>query len=146
MLFIFIVHLAATSVMAGLIWTIQLLHYPFFHHLEKHTFAQQMKVHRTKISFIVIPVMLLELITGFYLLIVSTEFSLHFSAGFVMIVLIWLSTFLFQMRSHNQIAEEYDSSAVNTLIRTNWIRTLLWSIRLFLLLYIASRISFPTTY
>ncbi|CAN5387587.1 hypothetical protein BH23BAC3_BH23BAC3_26030 [soil metagenome] len=105
-----------------------------------------MIVHRKKISFIVIPVMLLELITGFYLLIVATEYSLLFTAGFVMIVLIWLSTFLFQMRSHNQIAAEYESSAVNTLIKTNWIRTLLWSIRLLLLLYITAQYSSSHTF
>ena len=44
--------------MTGLIWTIQLVHYPFFHRLEKENFNEHMDEHRKKISFIVLPVML----------------------------------------------------------------------------------------
>lgn len=142
---IFILHLTATAVMTGLIWTIQLLHYPFFHHLSKETYSEQMSAHRTKISFIVIPAMLLELFTGLWLLIYTTSHSTIFTVGFVLIALIWLSTFLLQMPQHLKIADGYNRSAVDTLVKTNWVRTILWTIRLTLLLYISFEISFFDT-
>jgi len=123
--------------MAGLIWTIQILHYPFFHHLEKESFVKHMKVHRTRISFIVIPIMLIELFTGLYLCLYTAYNSVLFWVGFFMILLIWLSTFLLQMPRHNQILHQYQPTAVESLISTNWIRTILWTLRVFLLLYIS---------
>lgn len=143
---IFILHLTATAVMTGLIWTIQLLHYPFFHHLDKETFSEQMTVHRTKISFIVVPAMLLELFTGLWLMIYATTHITSFTAGFVLIILIWLSTFLMQMPQHAQIADGYNRAAVDKLVKTNWARTALWSVRLLLLLYISFEISFFDTF
>lgn len=137
MLIIFFIHLSATSIMAGVIWAIQLLHYPFFHQLHRRNFPQLMQKHRLRISFIVIPVMLMELSTGAYLIIYSTSLKRFFVIGFLMIAAIWLSTFMLQMRSHHQIAGGYNPSAVKKLVKTNWIRTILWTARLILLFIIA---------
>lgn len=129
--------------MAGVIWVIQLLHYPYFHHLHRQDFPRLMQKHRHRISFIVIPVMLMELLTGAWLMYYSTSLKSFFVIGFLMIAAIWLSTFWFQVRAHNHIAEGYNSSAVNKLIGTNWIRTILWTTRLLLLFFIAISYSFP---
>ncbi len=143
---IFILHLASTAVMTGLIWTIQLLHYPLFHHINRESYSEQMTAHRTNISFIVVPFMFLELFTGLYLMIYATSHSTAFTAGFVIIALIWLSTFLLQVPQHAQIAAGYNKLAVDKLVQTNWIRTVLWSARLILLFYISFEISFTDTF
>jgi len=139
MTFIFIIHFAATCIMAGVIWTIQILHYPFFHQLNRDNFARLMNIHRVRISCIVIPVMLTELATGIYLWYYSTSYPLLFLAGLCLIGLIWLSTFLLQTPRHAQIADHYIASAVSKLVLTNWIRTVLWTIRVCLLLYIGKQ-------
>jgi hypothetical protein len=143
---IFLLHLTATSIMAGVIWVIQLLHYPYFHHLHRQNFTGLMQKHRLRISFIVIPVMLIELLTGAWLMYYSTTLKSFFLIGFLMIAAIWLSTFWFQVRAHNQIAGGYNSSAVTKLVKTNWIRTILWTARLILLFFVAAGYSYPENF
>jgi len=139
---LFIIHFAATAVMAGLIWTIQLLHYPFFHHLGKENFAEHMEQHRTKISFIVVPVMLLELFTAAVLALTATPFQLLFVTGLILLICIWASTFFIQMPGHNRLTAGYSKSEVDKLVKYNWIRTSLWSLRLIFLVYLSIQFSF----
>ena len=65
---IFISHLTLSSIMVGLIWTIQLVHYPTFHFIDKNLYSSFQKFHMNSISLIVVPVMVLELATGVLLL------------------------------------------------------------------------------
>jgi len=142
MVLIFLIHLSATSIMVGVIWAIQLLHYPFFHHLNRQNFPKLMQKHRLRISFIVIPAMLAELATGAYLMFYSPALKPFFVIGFLLIVAIWISTFTLQVSAHNQIRTRYNPSAVSKLVNTNWIRTILWTARLALLFFIATYYSF----
>jgi len=146
MLIIFLIHLSATSIMTGVIWVIQLLHYPFFHHLYRPKFSHYMQEHRYRISLIVIPVMLMELFTGIYLLYYSVSLQGLFIIGCLMLAAIWISTFKLQMRAHKQIVAIYNQSAVNRLVKTNWIRTILWTARLILLFIISVFYSIEGTF
>lgn len=132
----------ATAVMTGVIWTIQLVHYPFFHRLDKDDFGSHMDEHRKTISFIVMPVMLIELATAFGLVMVDSPFKGAFAFGLALLILIWLSTALLQVPAHAKLATSYSESETNNLVKTNWIRTVLWTLRLSLLLYILSYQSF----
>ena len=48
--------------MTGLIWTIQLVHYPTFDHVADDHFADFAKFHASRISLIVLPAMIVELL------------------------------------------------------------------------------------
>jgi sugar (pentulose or hexulose) kinase len=50
-----------------------------------------------------------------------------------LLVLIWASTFWLQVPQHLRLSERYDSYAQQLLVQTNWIRTLAWTARGFLL-------------
>ncbi|REL24585.1 hypothetical protein DYD21_18540 [Rhodohalobacter sp. SW132] len=141
MSFYFLIHLVATAFMTGLIWVIQLLHYPLFDHIEKSDFTRQMDLHRLRISFIVIPVMLAELFTGLYLLFTVFSGNFLFMINILLIGLIWLSTFLLQMPIHLKLAESHSSGRVKKLVQSNWVRTALWTIRLILLIYLSIQFS-----
>ena len=65
--FVLLGHLIFTSIMTGVIWVIQIVHYPSFHFIEKEFYTAFQKFHMNKISIIVIPIMLAELITGMML-------------------------------------------------------------------------------
>ena len=65
--FVLLGHLIFTSIMTGVIWVIQIVHYPSFHFIEKELYTVFQKFHMNKISIIVIPIMLAELITGMML-------------------------------------------------------------------------------
>jgi hypothetical protein len=52
------------------------------------------------------------------------------------LILIWLSTALLFTKIHQNLIEGYKSSLINKLIKTNWLRTILWSLRLIILFFI----------
>lgn len=139
---LFIVNLVTTAIMVGVIWTIQIVHYPFFHRFDKQDFNLHMDNHRKKISYIVIPIMLAELASAIGLVIIDTQFQAEFISGLILLLLTWLSTAVIQVPAHSKLANGYNQTEVHKLVRLNWIRTLLWSTRLAILLFILSRLSF----
>lgn len=140
--FLFILNIVTTAIMVGVIWTIQVIHYPFFHRVDKQNFSLHMDKHREKISYIVVPVMLAELSSATGLVLTNTQFQFEFITGLIILLLIWVSTALIQVPSHSKLAKGYSQTEVQKLVRLNWIRTILWSARLALMVIILSRLSF----
>ena len=133
--FVLLGHLIFTSIMTGVIWVIQIVHYPSFHFIEKELYTAFQKFHMNKISIIVIPIMLAELITGMMLFLDKSSKSPFLIISFVILVLIWLITGVFFTKAHNELIAGYQELVVNQLVAMNWIRTLLWTLRLLLLTY-----------
>ena len=131
--FVLLWHLIFTSIMTGVIWVIQIVHYPSFHFIEKEMYTAFQKFHMNKISIIVIPIMLAELITGLILFLDKSSKSPFLIISFVILVLIWLITGVFFSKAHNELMTGYQELVVNQLVVMNWIRTLLWTLRLLLL-------------
>ena len=128
MSFIFFLNILVSFLLTGTIWTIQLVHYPSFNFVNKLNFLDFHKFHSTKISFIVIPLMLIEFFSALVLLIRDSSSSFLW-INFGLIVLIWLSTFFIQVPLHNMLSQRKDKVAISKLVSTNWIRTTLWSIK-----------------
>ena len=131
--FVLLGHLIFTSIMTGVIWVIQIVHYQSFHFIEKELYTAFQKFHMNKISIIVIPIMLAELITGMMLFLDKSSKSPFLIISFVILVLIWLITGVFFSKAHNELMTGYQELVVNQLVVMNWIRTLLWTLRLLLL-------------
>lgn len=55
---------ASTWALIGLIWTIQLVHYPLFSVVGDESFTEYAKGHASRITLIVAPLMLLELVSS----------------------------------------------------------------------------------
>ena len=117
-----------TFALIGLIWTIQLIHYPAFQYIESDRFVEFEKMHTVKISFIVAPLMLIEIITSVMILTLSPHLF-ESSVLLFTIVLIWLSTFFLSVPCHQILAKGKDDLVIQKLIHTNWLRTILWSIK-----------------
>ncbi len=131
--FVLLGHLIFTSIMTGVIWVIQIVHYPSFHFIEKELYTAFQKFHMNKISIIVMPIMLAELITGIILFLDKSSKSPFLTISFIVLVLIWLMTGVFFTKAHNELIAGYQELVVNQLVAMNWIRTLLWTLRLILL-------------
>jgi len=115
----------------GLIWCVQLVHYPFFLRADKTNFIDHIGFHKLRISIVVVPLLTIELATSGILAFTSTEFAGWNIFGFAVVILIWLMTFFIQVPLHNQLSDGYDEPTVQKLIKTNWIRTALWSTKSF---------------
>ena len=128
------VNFISTSVMVGVIWVIQLLHYPSFHFINEKKYIEFQHFHMQRISFIVIPVMLIELASALLL-------SYFFRSSLTIILLalllgVWGITFIFFTNMHQKLTNGFDPSIVDKLVKINWSRTALWSLRLIILLSI----------
>lgn len=119
-------HLLLTTSLMTLIWLIQILHYPTFHHIERMKFSRFAGFHSSRISFIVMPLMLAELV----LCLLTWDYISLF-----LVALIWISTFTLQVPCHHSFATGYSEVTVKRLISTNWIRTLLWTVKFIYLLW-----------
>ena len=127
-------HLIATSMMVAIIWMVQILHYPSFLFVDKQQYTEFQHFHMKKISYIIVPIMLLELFSGFGILFYIEKAQLSLYASLILLVLIWVITGLFFTKYHTELSKKYNRNTILRLIRFNWIRTVLWTIRLAFLL------------
>ena len=129
---VWILHLAATLYMTGLIWFVQVVHYPLFGQVGDGTYSTYQRAHMERTTWVVLPPMLVELAASVYLAVVDRPASIPTEEawiGLTLLVLIWISTFLVQVPLHNRLATAFDERVHRSLVRTNWARTLLWTSR-----------------
>ena len=128
-----IIHLIATSVMVGVIWIIQLVHYPSFHFIELKQYTTFQRFHMSRISYVVIPAMLTELFTIILIVISMDQIDTLVLASAILLMFIWLMTAVFFSGVHQKLTLGYDQIVVDKLVKLNWGRTLLWTLRLLLI-------------
>ncbi len=144
---VYLFHVAATLAMAGLCWFVQVVHYPLFAAVGTDDFARYEQAHTQRTGWVVAPLMLAELGSGLALLAMTwaqgesrgllqdTPSALTWLwISMALLAAIWLSTFFVQVPLHGLLSSGFDSDAVTRLTRTNWVRTLLWTLRGFILL------------
>jgi hypothetical protein len=114
--------------MVGLIWFVQVVHYPLFDRVREQDFAAFEIDHSRRTSFVVVPLMLGELGTGLWLVMVRADWFATW-LGLILLVLVWLSTFLLQVPRHRLLSTGFHEQAHRQLVATNWIRTVGWTLR-----------------
>ncbi|MEM6885790.1 MAG: hypothetical protein AAF571_12220 [Verrucomicrobiota bacterium] len=134
-------HFASSCAMIGIIWFVQLVHYPLFRSVGNNEYPQFHTQHILRTGFLLAPLMLAEMGSGLVFLILSVfiqvELMLHsewFTISMLLLAVIWVSTFLVQVRHHLRLDQGKDEATIERLISTNWLRTILWSVRLPLLI------------
>jgi uncharacterized membrane protein len=117
--------------MTGVIWYVQVVHYPLMSRVDRTGFAAFEAAHRRLTSFVVVPAMLVELAAALALIALrpATLPSSVAWAGIVLLGLIWFSTFTLQVPCHNILLRGYRADVHARLVRTNWIRTVGWTTR-----------------
>ena len=122
--------------MVGVIWVIQLVHYPSFHFINKKDYEKFQDFHMKRITYIVMPTMLIELLTGVYLILSGLGEEITFIISMALLGLIWLQTAIFFSRIHQKLTLGYQKRLVDSLVKINWARTVMWSGRLIILLLV----------
>ena len=142
MTLVLLVHLAATLFMVGVIWFVQVVHYPLFAKVSSEGFALYSKAHSRLTTYVVGPPMLLEVATAVVLVFYRPDGVplVAVLAGLALVTLIWLSTALLQAPRHGILGRGFDEKTWTGLVLSNWIRTLAWSARGLLVLWMATRV------
>jgi len=133
---------AATLFMVGLIWMVQVVHYPLFDRVERADFSRFEADHQRLTTWVVAPPMLIELLTALYLLWQRPAEVPAWTAwlGGGLVALIWLATIFGQVPQHNILAQGFNEAAYRALVGSNWLRTVAWSARGVLVLWMVGRV------
>jgi uncharacterized membrane protein len=124
-------HAACTWFMVGLIWIVQVVHYPLLSMVGRAGYRDYQLAHQKRISVVVLPVMLGELALSAWIAL-SPPAGLERWAGWAgagLLLIVWLSTFVLQVPQHRRLEDGFDARAHALLVGTNWIRTVAWSLR-----------------
>jgi hypothetical protein len=129
--FLVLLHAAATLFMTGLIWFVQVVHYPLFARVGGDGYRDYQAEHMRRTGWVVGPAMLAELGSGGALVWLRpaavTDALVWLGLGLLAVV--WLSTALVQVPRHDTLAGGWDERAGRELVATNWLRTAAWSAR-----------------
>ena len=115
--------------MAGLIWFVQVVHYPLFGAVDADNFPAYHRQHLRLTTLVVGPLMLAE--AGAAIAIVALRVSSPTSSwlGVVLLAVVWGATMWLSVPRHAELAHGFAESAHAALVTTNWIRTVAWTAR-----------------
>lgn len=140
---VFLVHLGATLLMVGVIWTVQVVHYPLFAGVGAGGWAAYEAAHQSRITLVVGPLMLAELVTAVWLVLDRPAGLPAWAVvlGAALVGVIWASTAFVQVPLHATLGDAFDADAHARLVATNWIRTAAWTARGGLVLWMTARLA-----
>lgn len=128
---VLVVSTGAAWAMVGLIWMVQVVHYPMLADYSALAPAAATLDHQKRITWVVGPLMAAEGVTALILLFdrpaSMSDWSAWIAAGLLGVAL--LSTVLVQVPLHTRLAERHDADAARRLIASNWVRTAAWTAR-----------------
>ena len=126
---VLLLNTAATLFMVGLIWFVQVVHYPLMATLPTAAYPQYATAHQRLTTLVVGPAMLLEAVSSLLLIFVHPVGTSRPLAvvGFLLVVFIFFRTAMLHVPQHRRIAECFDSETCLDLVRTNWWRTIAWT-------------------
>lgn len=129
---ILMIHFLASSIMTGVIWVMQLVHYPAFKYIAPDKAKKFHEFHTDAISLFVAPLMIIELGTSILL---ARGLSSYGLSILVLTVLLWGSTFTLQVPLHRRLGKQWTETIINQLIWTNWFRTGVWTLKTLVISY-----------
>lgn len=122
----------ASGAMCGLIWFVQIVHYPLFARVTGAGDREYAADHQRRTACVVIPFMLIEGATAAWLAVTPPPGVPRAVAGvgLALVGLVWAITAAVQMPLHGRLGREgHLPAVVATLVRSNWPRTALWTAR-----------------
>lgn len=121
---LFYSNLIVSSILLGLILVIHFVHYKSFNFIDVEKFVEFHKFHTKNISFLVIPLMIIEVVIS--IIICYFYFSILSLINLSLVALIWITTFLLQVPSHNKLSTGKSITEIEKLVSGNVFRVYLW--------------------
>lgn len=137
---ILLAHVSATLFMVGLIWFVQIVHYPLYVNVGHEQFPEYEALHNRLTTWVVGPAMLVEMLTAVALLRSAPNGTVPLAwLGLGLLIVIWVSTAALSVPAHDVLIAGFSADAYRKLVSTNWIRTVAWSMRGLILMIITYR-------
>ena len=124
-----VAHAAATLFMVGMIWTVQILHYPLFAHVGTQRFVAYEQAHSTRITAVIAVPWAIEGLTTLVLLLAPPPGVPRWLTivGAVVAAIPVVVTIASSIPAHRILGDGYDAEAHARLVGTNWLRTAGWT-------------------
>jgi hypothetical protein len=126
-----LLNLLATWTMVGVIWFVQIVHYPLLSIVPLESAASTAVEHQRRTGFVVGPPMAIEGVTTL-LLLWSQPDGVSVWLPWVAAVFLAIalgSTVLLSVPRHERMAQRPDAQVGRELVVTNWPRTIAWTVR-----------------
>lgn len=123
------VHAASTLFLVGMIWTIQIVHYPLFAWVGDDVFSAYEAAHSARITRVIVVPWALQGLTTAALLIsppAGVPRWLIWTAAVLAAVPV-LVTIVYSVPAHTTLGNGFDAVAHARLVSTNWLRTAAWT-------------------
>ncbi len=141
---LFLAQFAATLLMTGVIWFVQVVHYPLFARVGEAEFAVFEAENTMRTGWVVGVPMLVEMATATLGLLpgLRPEFFPMWAAvtGEALLGVIWISTAALQVPLHGRLTQGFDAKAAARLVSSNWVRTVCWGLRAALLFWFTAHV------
>ena len=126
-----VLNLVATCVMVGVIWFVQLVHYPLLAVIGPERSVDVAIEHQRRTAWVVGPPMAVEGVTTLWLLFDAPSGVNWFVpwVGAALLGVVLLSTVALSVPLHARMAESPDANVGRRLVSTNWPRTIGWTSR-----------------
>jgi len=135
--FLYLIHAAATFFMVGLIWFVQIVHYPLHAQVGHANFRGYQASHMKRTSFVVAIPMAIEAMGAIWFALVPMPGTPAGSGllGAAVMLTIWSMTASIQAPQHTKLLNGFEQSLHRKLVLGNWSRTVLWSVRGIIILW-----------
>lgn len=120
-----VLNLVLAAFMAGVIWVMQVVHYPLFARVGDAEWRAYEDAHRRRITVVVLGPMAGQLVLG-ALLIADAAGPLEVANG-VLAAAVFAFTGLVFAPMHGRLSAGPDRRLVARLVAANWVRTALWT-------------------
>ena len=126
-----IANIVSTWYMVGLIWMVQIVHYPLFAKVGSDQFTGYQISHQSLTTLVVGPPMLIEIVTAVLLIWIRPAAIPAWSifAALGLLAIVWAATALLQVPCHEKLTDGFDATIHGRLVSSNWIRTVAWTAR-----------------
>ncbi len=124
-----VAHLVSTVFLTGLIWTIQIVHYPLFAMVGPDRFPAYEAAHSARITAVIALPWAVQGVTMLALLIAppaGLPRALIWTAA-VLAALPVAVTLVASVPAHSVLGDGFDAAAHTRLVTTNWLRTAAWT-------------------
>jgi hypothetical protein len=133
---------AATVYLTGLIWFVQVVHYPLLDEVRPAELPELEVRHQRRAGLVVGLPMVLELITAVAALRWRPPDlpAVWAWAGVTVLGVIWSSTAFVQVPLHDALERAHDAGRIRLLVASNWVRTIGWTVRTVLVAWALARL------
>lgn len=131
---VLLINLLSTWTMVGVIWFVQVVHYPLLAVVPVESATSVAVEHQRRTGWVVGAPMALEGVTTLALLVMVPEgvaWFVPWLAGIPLAVALGATIFLSVPR-HERMARQPDVQVGRELVSTNWVRTIAWTLRGFI--------------